>query len=59
MQGGATNTEERVLVFRTEPLPCEIHCRDVSNEVRVQWKAPRATVEQIFDSIGKAAANMN
>ena len=52
-------TEERVLAWRTEPLRCEIHFREVSIEVRVIWKAPRATVGQMFDVIDKAAASMN
>merc|ERR1719328_428667 len=59
VKGGAEGTEERVLSLRTEPLRCEIHCREVSTEVRVNWKAPRATVGKIFDAIDKAAANMN
>merc|ERR1712064_240072 len=59
VKGGVEGTEERVLALRTEPLRCEIHCREVSTEVRVNWKAPRATVGQIFDAIDKAAANMN
>merc|ERR1712065_30987 len=59
VKGGVEGTEERVLALRTEPLRCEIHCREVSTEVRVNWKAPRATVGQIFDAIDKAAANLN
>jgi hypothetical protein len=59
VKGEVEGTEERVLSLRTEPLRCEIHCREVSTEMRVNWKAPRATVGQIFDAIDKAAANMN
>ena len=58
-EGGAEGTEERVLALRTEPLCCEIHCREVSIEVRVNWKALRAMVGQIFDAIDKAEANMS
>ena len=59
VKGGAEGTEERVLAWRTEPLRCETHCREVSTEVRVNWKALRAMVGQIFDAIDNAAANMN
>ena len=39
VKGGVEGTEERVLALRTEPLRCEIHCREVSTEVRVNWEA--------------------
>ena len=52
-------TDEHVLAWRTEPLCCEIHYCEVSTEVRVIWKALRATVGQMFDAIDKAAASMN
>ena len=47
------------LAWRTEPQRCEIHCREVSTEVRVNWKVLRVMVGQIFDAIDKAAANMS
>ena len=57
VKGGVEGTKERVLSLRTVPLGCEIHCRKMSNEMRVNWKAPRVAVMQVFDCIGKAAAN--
>merc|ERR1712065_37752 len=40
VKGGAEGTEERVLSLRTEPLRCEIHCREVSTEVRSIGRHP-------------------
>ena len=57
VKGGVEGTEEPALLSRTETLRCEIHCRKVSDEMRVNLKAPRAAVTQIIVRIGKAAAN--
>jgi len=59
VEGGVESTDERVLSLRTQPLRCEIHCRNVATQIRVYWKAPRSTVGKIFDGIGKAAARVN
>merc|ERR1712012_1109683 len=59
VERGVESTDERVLSLRTEPLRCEIHCRNVATQIRVYWKAPRSTVGKIFDGIDKAAARVN
>jgi hypothetical protein len=59
VQGGVEGTDERVLSLRTEPLRCEIHCRNAATQIRVYWKAPRSTVGKIFNYIDKAASLVN
>ena len=57
MKGGVEGAEVCVLSSRTETLRCKIHCSKVSDEMRVNSKAPRAAVTQMFVCIGKAAAS--
>ena len=46
VKGGAHGTAERILSLRTEPLRCEIHCREASTVVRVNEKTRRATMRK-------------
>jgi len=58
VEGGVESTDDLVLSLRTEPLRCEIHCRNVATQIRMYWKAPRSTVGKFFDDIDKSAARV-
>jgi len=58
VEGGVESNDDLVLSLRTEPLRCEIHCRNVATQIRMYWKAPRSTVGKFFDDIDKSAARV-
>ena len=57
MKGGVEGAEVCVMSSHTETLCCKIHCGKVSDEMRVNSKAPRAAVTQMFVCTRKAAAS--
>ena len=54
---GWSGAEKCVLSLRTKTLRCEMHRREVSDEVQVQCEALRAAVTLTFVCTGKTAAN--
>ena len=55
VKGGVDDTEGYVLSSRTETLRWEIHFCGMSKWMRVNWKASRTAVAQIFDCLDMAA----
>merc|ERR1712012_993548 len=50
----AESEEERVFALRTNPLRCELFCRNSKTEMRIDWQAPSAVGNEIFNSVAKA-----
>jgi len=46
---GQEGQEERVFALRTDPLRLEMFSRNSGDEMRLNWQAPRAVVNEIFD----------
>merc|ERR1712079_499964 len=47
--GGQEGEEERVFALRTDPLRLEMFCRRPTDGMRLDWQAPCAMVNEIFD----------
>merc|ERR1719410_2269837 len=53
--GGQEGEEERVFALRTDPLRLEMFTRHSKNGMRLDWQAPRAVANEIFDRTAEAA----
>merc|ERR1712045_366185 len=53
---GQEGEEERVFALRTDPLRLEMFCRHSKNGMRLDWQAPCAVANEIFDRTAKAAS---
>jgi len=53
--GGAESAQETVLALRTGPLRMEMHRRNVSDKMRVDWKFPRKAADTYLALIDKAS----
>merc|ERR1719356_1589478 len=54
---GQEGEEERVFALRTDPLRLEMFCRHSRDGMRLDWQAPRAMANEIFDSTAKTAVS--
>merc|ERR1719232_1832189 len=53
---GVESAEERVFALRTDPLRFEMFCRRGSDNLRLDWQAPRSICTDVFDKTVKAAS---
>lgn len=53
--GGQESEEERVFALRSDPLRLEMWNRHSRDEMRLDWQAPRAVVNDIFNAVTTAA----
>ena len=56
MFNGVESGEERVFALRTDPLRFEMFCRRVTDNLRLDWQAPRTICSEVFDKTMKAAS---
>merc|ERR1712241_12560 len=54
---GQEGEEERVFALRADPLRFEMFSRNSKIGMRLDWQAPRALANEIFDRTAKAAAS--
>merc|ERR1711963_532371 len=47
--------EERVFALRTDPLRLEMFSRNSKDGMRLEWQAPRATANEVFDRTAEVA----
>merc|ERR1712038_1409174 len=52
---GQEGEEERVFALRTDPLRLEMFCRHSKDGMRLDWQAPCATANEIFDRTAEVA----
>merc|ERR1712241_1198551 len=52
---GQEGEEERVFALRTDPLRLEMFCRHPTDGMRLDWQAPCAMVNEIFDRTAEVA----
>merc|ERR550532_260467 len=52
---GQEGEEERVFALRTDPLRLEMFCRLAKDGMRLDWQAPRAVANEIFDRTAEVA----
>merc|ERR1719330_1601845 len=52
---GVESAEERVFALRTDPLRFEMFCRRGTDNLRLDWQAPRSICTDVFDKTLKAA----
>merc|ERR1719150_3307917 len=52
---GQEGEEERVFALRTDPLRLEMFCRNSRDGMRLDWRAPCATANEIFDRTAEVA----
>merc|ERR1719330_691671 len=50
------SVEERVFALRTDPLRLEMFSRNAKDGMRLDWTAPRAVVNEVFEATAGAAA---
>ena len=55
MINGVESAEERVFALRTDPLRFEMFCRRGTDNLRLDWQAPRSICTDVFDKTLKAA----
>merc|ERR1712012_723996 len=51
VEGGKESDQERVFALRTDPLRCEMFCRNAADKMRIDWTAPRAVANEVFNSV--------
>jgi len=56
VDGAVESQEERVFALRSNPLRCELFCRNSKTEMRIDWQAPSAVGNEIFNSVALACA---
>jgi len=56
VDGAVESDEERVFALRSNPLRCELFCRNAKTEMRIDWQAPRAVGNDVFNSVVQACA---
>merc|ERR1719330_2106623 len=52
---GQEGEEERVVALRTDPLRLEMFCRQSTDGMRLDWQAPCAVANEIFDRMAEVA----
>merc|ERR1712117_45886 len=57
VRNGEEVEEERVFALRTDPLRLEMFSRNSKDGMRLDWQAPRATANEVFERTAEAAAN--
>merc|ERR1712018_17358 len=56
VMNGQETEEERVFAVRSDPLRMEMWKRHSRDEMRLDWQAPRAVVNDIFKAVSAAAS---
>jgi len=56
VDGAVESEEERVFALRSNPLRCELFCRNAKTEMRLDWQAPRSVGNDVFNSVAQASA---
>merc|ERR1712012_617522 len=51
VEGGKESDQERVFALRTDPLRCEMFCRNAADKMRMDWIAPQAVANEVFNSV--------
>merc|ERR1712117_933235 len=57
VRDGQEAEEERVFALRMDPLRLEMFSRNSKDGMRLDWQAPRATANEVFDRTAEAAAS--
>merc|ERR1711963_1010290 len=57
VRNGQEVEEERVFALRTDPLRLEMFSRNSKDGTRLDWQAPRAVANEVFDRTAETAAN--
>merc|ERR1712117_128665 len=55
VRNGQEVEEERVFALRTDPLRLEMFSRNSKDGMRLDWQAPRATANEVFDRTAEVA----
>jgi len=55
VRNGQEVEEERVFALRTDPLRLEMFSRNSKDGMRLEWQAPRATANEVFDRTAEVA----
>lgn len=58
LKRGGESLDERIFAIRTSPLRCEMWCRHAKDELRVDWQAPKAVAQEVFNKVGELAMMM-
>merc|ERR550514_440509 len=58
LERGGESLDERIFAIRQQPLRMEMWCRHSKDELRVDWQAPKAVAQDVFDKIKKFAKMM-
>jgi len=56
VDAGVESEQERVFALRSNPLRCELFCRNAKTEMRIDWQAPSAVGNEVFNSVAQASA---
>jgi len=55
---GKEGGEERVFAMRSDPLRMELFARNASDEMRLEWQAPLAVANDIFDAVMRGSGEL-
>merc|ERR1712029_600599 len=55
VENGVESAEERVFALRTDPLRFEMFSRRCTDNLRLDWQAPRFVAMDVFEATAKAA----